>query len=238
MNILGIETATERLSAALLTADGRVFERHTDSRSSHCELLAGFITELAEESGTALAGIEGIAVSAGPGSFTGLRIGIATAMGLAYGLDIPACGVSTLAALAFEAAPGGTLVCPLIDAKRGEAYTAVYRLCGGIPEIVMEPAALPVERLGAILAELGEPVTLTGPAATLFRPVIESAGAPALALLPAESAKPSAVKAARLGRLIFDSGGGGSPAALTPVYLRRSDAELVKPKRSMFCRDE
>jgi len=234
MTILGIETATERLGAALVTRDGRLFERHTDSRSSHCELLPGFITELSAESGVPLDRIEGIAVSAGPGSFTGLRIGIATAMGLACGLGIPACGVNTLAALAWNAAGGGALVCPLIDARRAEAYTAVYRIGMGEPETVVEPAAVPIARIAVILAGLGEPVTLTGPAAGTFRPIIEAAGELPLEFLSAESAKPSAVAIARLGRIIFASGGGGSPASLSPVYLRRSDAELVKPKRSPF----
>jgi tRNA threonylcarbamoyladenosine biosynthesis protein TsaB len=234
MTILGIETATERLCAALLTREGSLFERRTDSRSSHCELIAGFITELSAESGVPLDRIEGIAVSAGPGSFTGLRIGIATAMGIAYGLGIPACGVNTLAALAWNAEGSGVLVCPLIDAKRSEVYAAVYRTGAGIPVAVVEPAAVPISRLAAILDRLGEPVTLTGPAAETFRPILEAAGTPPLAIVPPESAKPSAGAVARLGRLMFASGGGGSPASLSPVYLRRSDAELAKPKPSPF----
>ena len=234
MNVLGIETATERLGAALLTGDSRLFERRTDSRSSHCELLAGFITELAAESGVPLERIEGIAVSVGPGSFTGLRIGIATAMGLAYGLGIPACGVNTLAALAYAAGLDGAFVCPLIDARRSEAYAAVYRVGAGAPATVVEPAAVPVARLAAVIAGLGEPVMLTGPAAEKFRPIIEAAGNHPLDILPPESAQPSAAAVARLGRILFASGGGGSPASLSPVYLRRSDAELAKPKPSPF----
>lgn len=235
MNILGIETATERLGAALVTADGREFDRHLDSRSSHCELLVGFISELADEAGIALLDIDGIAVSAGPGSFTGLRIGIATAMGLAYGLGVNVCAIGTLEALAWNTRREGSLVCPLLDAKRQEAYTAVYRIGDGRPEAVVAPATVPVAELGAVLAGLREPVTVTGPASEKFRPLLEGVGGPALEFIVGEEAKPSALAVARLGRLVFGSGGGRNPAELQPVYLRRADAEFAKAKRSEFC---
>jgi tRNA threonylcarbamoyladenosine biosynthesis protein TsaB len=234
MTILGIETATERLGAAILTGDGRLFERHTDSHSSHCELLAGFITELAEESGAPPGRFGCVAVSTGPGSFTGLRIGIATAMGLSYGLGIPACGVNTLAALAWGSSTPGVLACPIIDAGRGEVYAAVYRLTGGVPETVVEPAAIPIAHLADILRRTGEPVTVTGPASEARRPLLEASGGPLLSFAGHEMSKPSAASVARLGLLLFESGMGGSPASLTPVYLRRADAEFAKPKPPLF----
>ncbi len=234
MNILGIETATERLGAAL-TANGREFDRHLDSRSSHCELLVGFISELAEEAGITVRDLDGIAVSAGPGSFTGLRIGIATAMGLAYGLGVGTCAIGTLEALAWNARREGGLVCPLLDAKRQEAYTAVYRVGSGRPEVVVEPATVPLAELGAILTGFKETVTITGPASEKFRPLLEAPGGPALEFITGEAAKPSALAVAQLGLMVFESGGGQNPAELQPVYLRRSDAEYVKAKRSEFC---
>lgn len=234
MNILGIETATERLGVALVT-DGGIFSRHLDTRSAHCERLAGFIAELAAESGLTLNDIHGIAVSAGPGSFTGLRIGIATAMGIAYGLGVEICAVGTLAALAWNSGDGERLVCPLLDAKRQEAYTGVYRTGPGVPEEVIPPAAMPVSRLGTLLSGFDEPVVVTGPAAVLFRPLLEAADGTSLEFAPAEDARPSAIAVARLGALVFESGGGASPAGLQPVYLRRSDAEYAKMKRSEFC---
>ena len=235
MNIIGIETATERLSAALITTDRCIFQRREDSRSAHCELLAKFITELTGEAGITLDAVEGIAVSVGPGSFTGLRIGIATAMGLAYGLGVKTCGVGTLEALAWNTGRREGLVCPLIDARRAEAYTAVFRMGAGRPETVLVPAAVPVASLAALLSQFHEPVTLTGPAAMKFRPLLETADSPALIFIPAEAAKPSAVAVAQLGMLVFEAGGGSGPVELQPVYLRRSDAELAKMKRSEFC---
>lgn len=230
MIVLGIETATERLGAALIDGD-RVFDRHTDSRSSHCELLAGFIGELTAEAGVEMAGIGGVAVSIGPGSFTGLRIGIATAMGLAYGLGIEAAGIDTLAAIAAHA-PGDGLLCPLIDAKRREAYAAVYRVGAGMPETIIEPAALPLLKLGALIAGLGEPVRLTGPAAAMFHDQLSDAVGLDLPVVTGEAAKPSAVSVARLGLQVFAQGGGADPAQLTPLYLRRSDAEILRDKKA------
>jgi tRNA threonylcarbamoyladenosine biosynthesis protein TsaB len=235
MTVLGIETATERLSAALITSDHRTFERHEDTRSAHCELLAKFITELTVEAGIALDALDGVAVSAGPGSFTGLRIGIATAMGLAYGLGVETCGVGTLDALAWNTGRREGLVCPLIDAKRAEAYAAVFRMGSGRPGVVIEPAAIPVARLASLLADLREPVTVTGPAVPKFRPLLEAAGGPPLSFVAPEAAKPSAVAVAQLGILVFEAGGGSGPAELQPIYLRRSDAEIEKMKRSEFC---
>ena len=233
MTILGIETATERLSAALITDDKHVFERHEDSRSSHCELITGFIMALTEEADVSLDSIDCIAVSTGPGSFTGLRIGIATAMGLAYGLGITTVPVITLAALAWKAADPGTLVCPLIDAKRSEAYAGIYRLTGGIPETVYEPAAVLVGKLAGILRDTGEPVTITGPAADLFTNLLEQQEGKSLFCSPLQKSKPSAVPVAELGSLIFLESGGINPVSLRPVYLRRSDAEIARSKRCL-----
>ena len=234
MNLLAIETATERLSAALL-ANGKIHERHTDSRSAHCELLSGFIEELRVEAGIALSDIEGVAVSLGPGSFTGLRIGIATAMGLAYGLGIKAVGVNTLMALAWNTAQPQTLVCPLIDAKRSEVYTAVYRMgtnCDtDIPKIVLAPTAIPVPTLAGILETLQEPVTVTGPATVQFSNDLERTGEARLSFIPQESSKPTAAAIVRLGSLLFRLGEDVNPAALKPIYLRRSDAEILRDAR-------
>jgi tRNA threonylcarbamoyladenosine biosynthesis protein TsaB len=227
MIMLGIETATERLSAALIIESSRTLKRHEDSRSSHCELLTGFIMELTEEAGVPLTSVDCVSVSVGPGSFTGLRIGIATAMGLAYGLGIHTVPVNTLAALAWKTAKPGTLVSPLIDAKRSEAYTAIYRITDGIPQTILEPSAVPVERLSTLLSDFKESVTITGPASELFRDRLCNNSGSSFSFVDPALAKPSAVSVAELGILIFNAGGGINPASLQPVYIRRSDAEIT-----------
>ena len=230
MILLGIDTATERLSAALFI-DGATRERYTDSRSSHCELLTGFIGELVAEADIGMEDIGGVAVSIGPGSFTGLRIGIATAMGAAYSIGVKTAGVNTLAALAWNAAEEGSLVCPLIDAKRSEAYTAVYRLrYGDVPETVLAPCTIPVDRLNTIICAFGEPLVITGPAAENFGERLEEANAD-MRFVPPEKARPSAAAVAGLGEIVFARGGAVEPSALEPVYLRRSDAEIARDNR-------
>lgn len=226
MIILGIETATERLGAAL-RVNGTVFERHLDARTAHCELLTRFIGDLTAEAGINPTDIGFVAVSRGPGSFTGLRIGIATAMGLAYALGIRVCPVDTLAALAVRI-PGTALVCPLINAKRGEAYTALYRATDALPETIVPPAAVPVERLIDLLAARNEHVTLTGPAAELFGERIADALGDRVTITTGESALPSAASVATCGEIMARDGLSVNPAAVTPLYLRRSDAELAR----------
>ena len=227
MNILGIETATERLSAVLLV-NGTLYQRNTDSRSSHCELLTGFIMELIEESPISINDIGGIAVSVGPGSFTGLRIGIATAMGLAYGLGIKAAGINTLMGLAWNTAASSPLVCPLIDAKRSQVYTAIYRTTDSLPAVVMEPSAVSMIKLAEILKTLDEPVTITGPFAEQFRKIISGINKTSISFIKSDFAKPSAESIARLGSIIFQRGESVNPAAIKPLYLRRSDAEIAR----------
>lgn len=234
MTILGIETATPRLAVALTSDANPPFsgDRHTDSRSSHCELINGFIGELLAESGISLDSLDAVAVSTGPGSFTGLRIGIASAMGLAYALGIETCPVPTLMGLAWQAAAPGSLVCPLIDAKRREAYAAVYRCHeDALPEEVISPAACPVEQLAEKLIGLGEPVTLVGPAATLFAPLLTEHLGSTVISEPVSDTQPSASSIAAIGRLMASSGRTIAPAALTPLYLRRSDAEIVRDQK-------
>ena len=229
MNIIGIETATERLSVALMV-DGVAYERHTDARSSHCELISGFVSELLNEGAVDIDELDCVAVSIGPGSFTGLRIGIASAMGISYAISKPVCGVDTLMGIAFHSGFPYTLVCPLIDARRSEAYTALYRLGQGIPEEIIAPAAMPVSELAGILKSQNEQVTITGPSTDHFQEVLETSGADLQFTDPDES-KPSALSIARIGEIMFNAGQSVTPSELKPLYLRRSDAELLRDKQ-------
>jgi len=228
MIVLGIETATECLSAALLVENKKIYERRKNSRFSHCELLAGFISELVDEAGIFIGTIDCVAVSIGPGSFTGLRIGIATAMGLAYGLNINACGINTLMGMAWNIVEPGTLVCPIIDAKRSEVYTALYRTGNDIPQTIIEPLALPVSKLAEMLHKRNEKVTITGPDAEKFRIMLLKSPGTSVSFIPPDMAEPSAKSIAELGLITFRSTGGINPALLKPVYLRRSDAEIAR----------
>lgn len=229
MTILGIETATERLSVALLI-ENDTLERHTDSKSSHCELINGFVSELLLERALYFENIDCVAVSIGPGSFTGLRIGIASAMGFAYAAGKPACGINTLMGIAWYSGFPGTLVCPLIDAKRSEAYTALYRLGTDAPHEIIPPSALPLSELIRILEMQDEQVTITGPATSVFRNILNESNADLVFVDPDES-KPSAISIAQLGRIYYNAGKSLHPSDIKPLYLRRSDAEILREKQ-------
>lgn len=132
--ILAIETATEACSVALVQ-DGRLLAEHTEiAPNIHAIKLTGFIGQVVQKAGRTYADLDGIAVSKGPGSYTGLRIGVATAKGMCYALDKPLLAVNTLEAMAYQAilakwaipADKSVLFCPMIDARRMEVYSAFY----------------------------------------------------------------------------------------------------------------
>lgn len=129
--ILNIETATDVCSVAL-ALDGKIIAiREESSGQSHARLLTTFISECMKEAGFQLSDLSAVAVSKGPGSFTGLRIGVATAKGLCYALDKPLLSVNTLQSMAsnyliHNKADAGTWLCPMIDARRMEVYTAFF----------------------------------------------------------------------------------------------------------------
>lgn len=127
--ILSIETATSVCSVALHQKEKLLATRAIDSDKSHSTLLLQFIEDVLNETATTLQSLDAIAISEGPGSYTGLRIGLSTAKGLCYALEKPLVAVNTLDALALQqsiTAKDDTLVCPMIDARRMEVYTAVY----------------------------------------------------------------------------------------------------------------
>lgn len=139
--ILNIETSTRNCSVALSKDDELLSWRESDQGNEHAARIAVFVSEVLQETGLRCGDIEAVAVGEGPGSYTGLRIGVSTAKGLAYALDRPLLRVSPLQAMAWEAArlvsekeggKGGFLFCPMTDAGRMEAYTAIYDADGQV----------------------------------------------------------------------------------------------------------
>src|SRR5574337_561972 len=125
-NILTIESATEACSAAL-SVDGRIMERSEIAPRRHAELILPMIESLLAEAGLARRQLDGIAVGRGPGAFTGVRLAIAVAQGLALALDVPIVPVSSLAALSQDAPDAGASILAVIDARMGEVYAGAFR---------------------------------------------------------------------------------------------------------------
>ena len=127
MRVLAVDTATSSCSVAIVDGEELVSEITLISGETHSRHLSSLIEALTRTAGLALEQIEGFAVTRGPGSFTGLRIGIGTVKGLAVAGNRPMAGVSTLAALAWQVGPTDHTICPMVDARRNEVYAAFYR---------------------------------------------------------------------------------------------------------------
>lgn len=186
MRILHIETATGVCSAALSQGEKLLAERTVNEANVHAERLTVFCEEIMQEAGMAFSQLDAVCVSKGPGSYTGLRIGVSAAKGFCYALNIPLLAVNTLEALAHgmrqEAAPG-TLLCPMLDARRMEVYYALYNENA---EEVQATAPLVVDA-GSFAAVLEkQPVLFAGDGMPKCRPLLESfANAQFSTVLPA-----------------------------------------------------
>jgi tRNA threonylcarbamoyladenosine biosynthesis protein TsaB len=218
MTILGFDTSTAASSAAVLRSDGELFEilpppARLSERPAHATELLPAIGEVMQRADVAFGDLDAIAVGLGPGTFTGLRIGVATARALAKANDVPVRGVSSLAALA--AGMEGEPRLPLIDAKRGEVYAAFYEG----DEQRWPPAALDV---AALLERVrGAPVTplAAGDGSLRFRDELEAAG---VAVAPPDSPL-HVVSAGHLCRRAL-SAPDTAPEQVVPDYLREPDA--------------
>jgi tRNA threonylcarbamoyladenosine biosynthesis protein TsaB len=219
MTLLAWDTAT----AATSVAFGAVELRHDPApgeRPGHTRELLPLVVRVLAQAGVGWEAVEGIAVGAGPGSFTGLRIGIATANALAGARGIPVTGVSSLRALA--AGGGDEIVLAALDARRGEVFLAAYRREA---ELVAAVALPPAELAAVVRALPGRPVAL-GDGALRYRAAFEAAGAD----VPAEGSSRHLVRAGEIARLAR-----GRPEApgrtVLPEYIRSPDAVPVSARR-------
>ena len=222
--LLALETASETGGVALLDGETVLAERIVGARTPHyaAELLVSLDAMLAEL-GRAERDIEALALSVGPGSFTGLRIGLATALGLAFGTERRIVPVPTLAALALGAAPGRAIV-PMLDARKGQVYAGVYDDAGRPREVdrVVAPLALLRELAGR--GDRAELVFL-GPGARLYANEIWTVLGGAAEILPAARGEPRPERVGRLGARIRAAGGALEPHRVELRYLRPSQAE-------------
>lgn len=228
MLVLAFETATPACTVALAENGALLAELTVVSPRAHSARLMPLIAQALAESGRSRHDLGGIAVGIGPGSFTGLRIGLATAKGLAYALDLPCAPVSTLAAMARNVAGGAAaagaepLICPLLDARRGDVFAALY--AGSAERIA--PRLVPLDNWLTALAEEGQPVLFAGDAAAgPLREAVAGAMGPLARFVPPGLAWPRAWAVADLGSAVLAAGGGIAADDLLPAYLRRSTPE-------------
>lgn len=223
MRVLAIETSTLAGGAALLDGDQLVGEYIVNARTTHSERLLSAIDRLLQDAGWTLGVLEGLAVAVGPGSFTGLRIGVSTVKGLAFSLKIPVAAVSTLEALAWVLPFARDPVCPVLDARKGEVYTALFHWDGESLIRDWEDQALDPEEL---CRRLSGPVTFVGDGIARYGSLFKERLGPLATFAPPARRLPSAACVGQLGHARLLAGEVVDPVALTPRYLRPSEAEL------------
>ena len=222
MRLLALETATLAGGAALLD-DGRLIgESRLNIALTHSERLMAVVDRLLQDCGWEVSSLRALAVSIGPGSFTGLRVGAATAKGLALALDLPVAPVPTLDALAATLPFADAPVCPLLDARKGEVYCSLYRWNGTAMAREWDYLALSP---AAASARLEAPVIVLGDGVAACRPYLARLGA-GLREVPPVQSLPSPAMVGALGHTILRAGGGIPAEQLAPLYLRPSEAEL------------
>ncbi len=221
MRVLGIETATAVASVGVVTGEV-VVECHRAIAASHARELLPLIDEALMEAGIALRGIELVAVSIGPGSFTGLRIGLSVAKGLAFANGVPIIGVSTLEAYAASLGSRPGWIWPVLDARKGEVYAAGYCWSGEALRCIAAPSVI---EAAAFADRLEAPSLLLGDGVDTYAEIWAAAAACPFESRRLADAPPSGVAVARLAALRLGTTGAGDLATLEPAYCRRPDAE-------------
>ncbi|MDE6850934.1 MAG: tRNA (adenosine(37)-N6)-threonylcarbamoyltransferase complex dimerization subunit type 1 TsaB, partial [Lachnospiraceae bacterium] len=191
----------------------------------HSQTLLPMIDQVVQMSGIALQEMDAIAIAAGPGSFTGLRIGASTAKGLGLALDKPIVSVPTLEGLAYRLAGSSGLICPMMDARRNQVYTGIYRAPAGRLEVVADQKAVDVQEIIQELAEYQEPVIFLGDGVPVYQETIEQRFTGVYQLAPLHLSRQSAAAVAALGEIYYRQGKMETAQEHHPVYLRKSQAE-------------
>ena len=224
MKLLGIDSSSLVASVAVVTDDVLTAEYTVDFKKTHSQTLLPMIDELVTMLGMDLHEIDAIAVSGGPGSFTGLRIGSATAKGLGLALEKPLIHVPTVDAMAYNLWGSDALICPIMDARRNQVYTGLYH-CRRSLEIVMEQCAMDMMDLIRKLNDMGERVIFLGDGVPVYREMAEKNLTVEYDFAPASNNRQRAASVASLGMEYFRQGKTVTAEEFEPDYLRKSQAE-------------
>lgn len=228
MHILGIETSTKTGSVAVISERGVIAQYSLNIEVTHSERLMSTVDRVLKDTGIAISEMSGFAVAIGPGSFTGLRIGLATVKGLALATNKPVAAVPTLQALARNLPYTAYPVCPLLDARKNEVYAGLYRFEETNLLQLMPETTIPIKNLSERIS--GKTV-FTGEAALIYRAEIEKQFGKIALFAPLSAVLPSASTVAEIGLAMIKSGMHTDPDSISPLYIRRPEAEVVWEKR-------
>lgn len=229
MYILGIETSTTTGSVAVVSEDGVIAKYSLNIEVTHSERLMSTVDRVLKDTGLSMADMDGYAVAIGPGSFTGLRIGLAAVKGLALVTGKPVAAVPTLKALAWNLPYAAHPICPMLDARKNEVYAAIFRFEGPALVHVMAEAVISLNRLSERVSMM---TIFTGEASHLFRKEIDDLFGDRALFAPLSAILPSAAAVAAIGMDMIKSGKQADLDSLTPMYIRRPEAEVMWEKRN------
>lgn len=229
MKILALDSSGLVASAALVEDDKLIAEYTIQYKKTHSQTLLPMLAQIRDMVELDVNTVDAIAVAAGPGSFTGLRIGSATAKGLAFALDKPIVPVPTVDGLAYQMYGSDALVCPIMDARRSQVYTGIYEFVYREDKydmnVIKEQCAVSFEEIAEALNGLGRNVIFLGDGVPVFRERMAEVMQVPYSLAPAHRNRQSAACIAALGSLYYAQGRMESGAEHAPVYLRLSQAE-------------
>jgi tRNA threonylcarbamoyladenosine biosynthesis protein TsaB len=224
MKILAIETSTMLGGVAIMDeSEGLVVEIRLNVKTAHSERLMTVIDHALKQAGMTASDIDVFGVAIGPGSFTGLRIGLSTIKGFSYATGKPVVSVPTLEAFAWNFPYSSHPVCVMLDARKKEVYAAVFKWKGSFFErVIGETSVKPSD----LVRNLKGPVIFAGEGALLYKEsILEALGNNAL-FAPRQSMIPSPANVALLGMRMAADGDFSEPASLVPLYIRKSEAEI------------
>lgn len=231
MKILALDSSGIVASVAIWEDEVMLAEYTVNYKKTHSQTLLPMLDEIVKMTELDLQTIDAIAVAAGPGSFTGLRIGSATAKGLGLALKKPLIGVQTVDALAYNLYDTKGLICPIMDARRNQVYTGIYKFENHNMRTIVEQEAVSIMELLEQLSQYGEEVTFLGDGVPVFKNIIEDNLKIPYSFAPAHLGRQRAGAVASLGALYFKEGKVQTAMEHNPDYLRVSQAERERAER-------
>lgn len=231
MKILGLDSSGIVASVAIVEDDVLIAEYTVNYKKTHSQTLLPMLDEIAKMTELDLNSIDAIVVAAGPGSFTGLRIGSATAKGLGLALKKPLIAIPTVEGLAYNLYDISGLICPIMDARRKQVYTGIYRFTDHQLKVVEDQMAVPMETVIEKLNQYGEAVTFLGDGVSVFHELIAEKMTVPYSFAPAHVNKQRAAAVAVLGEIYYRQGKTETAMEHVPDYLRVSQAERERAER-------
>lgn len=225
MRILAIDSSS-MVATVAVTTDGVLNAEYTiNHKKTHSQTLLPMIDEISKMIELDIKSVDAIAVTGGPGSYTGLRIGSATAKGIGLALGKPIINVPTIDALAYNLFSSQYIVCPIMDARRQQVYTGIYRFQGTDMEIIKPQCIMMIQDLIYELDKIGRPVMFLGDAITVDREIIDTTMATGHYYAPVSMNRHKASSLAALAEIYYKNGKVESAKEHRPEYLRLSQAE-------------